>query len=141
MLIDDRSKRLSHIIGDTLVEYVKIERALVNICEELPDTPRWAALITLEGAIVRHYPTLMDGDHIAVLTHSLITQSRHLLTDTGSGLFHYNICAGADGIYFTFLLGEAHLLALLFPRVTTVDAILRQVPRLAAPALELLNRP
>jgi len=123
------------------VEYVKIERALATISEELPDTPRWVALITLDGAIVRHYPTLMDGDRIAVLTHSLITQSRHLLTDTGSGVFRYNICAGADGIYFIFLLGEAHLLALLFPHVTTIDAILRQVPRLAEPALALLKHP
>src|SRR5260221_6115126 len=74
----------SNSIRKIPVEYVKIERALATISEELPDTPRWVALITLDGAIVRHYPTLMDGDRIAVLTHSLITQSRHLLTDTGS---------------------------------------------------------
>ena len=122
------------------MEYVKIERALANLCEALPDRPHWAALITLDGTIIRHYPTLMDGDHIAVLTHSLVTQSRHLLADTKGGAFRYAICSGAEGIYFTFLLGEAHLLALSFPQVTTVDAILRQVPRLAAPTLELLSQ-
>jgi predicted regulator of Ras-like GTPase activity (Roadblock/LC7/MglB family) len=124
MLIAD----LDWLPEDTIVDYVKLERALATLTASLPDQAHWAALTTLEGEIVRYYPTILDGDHIAALTHTIMTQSRHILSELKNGDFRYVITAGTSGFYLTFLLEGTYLLGVNIEQITSLDAIINRIP-------------
>ena|SRR5258706_5577320 len=112
----------------TSVDYVKLERALATLIASLPDEARWSALVTLDGEIIRYYPTLLDGDHIAALTHAIVTQSRHILNEMKNGDFRYVITAGTDGFYLTFLLDATYLLGINIEQISSLDAVIKRIP-------------
>ncbi len=110
------------------MDYVKLERALATLIASLPDEARWSALVTLDGEIIRYYPTLLDGDHIAALTHAIVTQSRHILNEMKNGDFRYVITAGTDGFYLTFLLDATYLLGINIEQISSLDAVIKRIP-------------
>ena len=110
------------------MDYVKLERALATLSTSLPDQARWSALTTLEGEIIRYYPTLLDGDHIAALTHAIMTQSRHVLSEMKNGDFRYVVSAGTHGFYLTFLLDDAYLLGINVEQIHSLDATIQRIP-------------
>jgi len=121
------------------VDYVKLERALATLTASLPDHAHWAALTTLDGKIIRYYPTILDGDHIATLTHTLMTQSRHALSELKNGEFRYLIAAGTEGFYLIFLLEGTYLLGVNIEQINSLDAIIIRVPVDLAGLIELAN--
>ena len=124
MLVAD----MNLLLEDTRVDYVKLERALATLTASLPDQAHWAALTTLEGKIVRYYPTILDGDHIAALTHAIMTQSRHVLSELKNGDFRFVINAGTSGFYLTFLLNGEYLLGVNIEHMNSMDSIINRIP-------------
>ena len=122
------------------MDYVKLERALATLSTSLPEQARWSALTTLDGNIIRYYPTLLDGDHIAALTHALMTQSRHVLSEMKNGDFRYAVAAGTEGFYLTFLLDGAYLLGINIEQIDSLDAVLKRIPPDMTALFALLNR-
>src|SRR5579871_2254946 len=127
-----------HTEGNS-VDYVKLERALAALSTSLPDQARWSALTTLDGEIMRYYPTLLEGEHIAKLTHAIMTQSRHVLNEMTNGDFRYVVCAGTHGFYLTFLLDGAYLLGVNIEHIKSLDAIIEHVPSSIDGLFALLN--
>jgi predicted regulator of Ras-like GTPase activity (Roadblock/LC7/MglB family) len=121
------------------VDYVKLERALATLSTSLPDQARWSALVTLDGEIIRYYPTLLDGDHIAALTHAIMTQSRHILSEMKNGDFKYVVTAGTHGYYLTILLDGTYLLGLNIEQIRSLDATIQRIPENIDALFELLN--
>src|SRR3954469_13435661 len=114
------------------LDYVKLERALRDLSDSLPATPKWAAISTAEGECLRQYPTLQDGDHLAMLTHANLAQVRNMLDDIACGGFRYSINAGQDGVYLIVLLGD-YLLGINFKEIASLDAVIKAVQENAAP--------
>src|SRR5258707_4066076 len=123
----------------TSVDYVKLERALATLITSLPDEARWSALVTLDGEIIRYYPTLLDVDHIAALTHAIVTQIRHILNEMKNGDFRYVITAGTDGFHLTFLLNATYLLGINIEQISSLDATIQRIPASVDALFALLN--
>ena len=106
------------------MDYVRLERAVVDFARILPQEPQWTAISSIDGVFMRQYPTHLEGEHIAALTHSNMMQGQHLLHELDNGPFRYSINAGVKGITFILLMSDSHLLTLNYTEVRSIDAIL-----------------
>ncbi|MEP7285245.1 MAG: hypothetical protein ABI947_05700 [Chloroflexota bacterium] len=106
------------------MDYVRLERAIVDFARILPQEPQWTAISSVEGVFLRQYPNHLEGEHIAALTHSNMMQGRHLLHELDNGTFRYSINIGTEGITFILLMGDSHLLTLNYTEVNSMDAIM-----------------
>ena len=121
------------------MDYVKLEHEMVALGRNLSELPDWMALTTLDGAFLRQFPTHLDGDHIATLTHSNMLQSRHMLHDLDNGTFRYSITAGNKGLYVIVLLGDTHLFGLNYQRIKSFDALIASLRQNLQPLLTILG--
>ena len=112
---------------------------MVALGRNLSELPDWMALTTLDGAFLRQFPTHLDGDHIATLTHSNMLQSRHMLHDLDNGTFRYSITAGNKGLYVIVLLGDTHLFGLNYQRIKSFDALIASLRQNLQPLLTILG--
>ena len=121
------------------MDYVKLEHEMVELGRHLSELPDWMAVTTLDGKFLRQFPTHLDGEHIATLTHSNMLQSRHMLHDLENGTFRYSITAGNKGLYVIVLLGETHLVGLNYQRIQSVDALIASLGQNLQPLLTSLG--
>ena len=112
---------------------------MIDLGKNLSELPDWMAVATVEGRFLRQFPTHLDGEHIATLTHSNVLQGRHMLHGLDDGAFRYSITVGNGGLYFIVLVGETHLFGLNYQRIHSIDALIASLRQNLEPLLNILG--
>jgi hypothetical protein len=131
------------------VNKAKIDQALQDLANRLPEAPKWMILVRRNGEFVSRIGefinlptgTQLEDNWAATLTHTHAMHEIHMLDGTQHGTFQHSISVGSDGIYFIVHLNDAYVLGVSYQwiGVQSIDAIVEEVTTNFYPVLEALT--
>ena len=102
----------------------KIDKALREFTNALPEAPAWVILIKRDGELLSKvgefshiYRTRLDDNEVTQLTHQLGLYQQDTLDSLQHGNLQYGIHCGANGVYIIVNLIDGYWLGISYQRV------------------------
>lgn len=122
------------------IDGAELEQALTGLVLTPPQAI-WAALVCTNGLLAGCFPSLSDihQDRIAAMSAALLSLGERVSKELRSGVLHYALIAGEEGLNLVVVLDRDYMLALGLPPNVAPDAVLAKVRASIIPLLQLLE--
>jgi predicted regulator of Ras-like GTPase activity (Roadblock/LC7/MglB family) len=118
----------------------ELDNALAHIHNKLPYTPRWIAVITVDGTNMGYYGVEhADEDRLTAMLAASEALNSRISNELNNGTFRYGIVGAKKGISLILALGEVGVLGINFDQIRSFDRLFQTLPQAIAPLLALLN--
>jgi predicted regulator of Ras-like GTPase activity (Roadblock/LC7/MglB family) len=104
------------------VSEAALEQALSEIARRMPNL-HWAAVVSANGLVHTIYDPFAeaDPDRTSAMTAAALSLGQRISQELRHGSLTYAVIAGDQGLFITYPIGEAFMLALSLPAEAEVD--------------------
>lgn len=132
-----KRKRKSHDALNT----ASVEQVLANLACQMPDEPRWVALIRADGILLGCIPSQasIGENRISAMSAAAFSLGERITNELRHGQVRYAMIAATEGIHLLIVLNGDFLLAFGLPPVKSFGAVFDVLQEAVLPVLRLID--